>query len=126
MGNHKSREINSSTEKRPVLLDVGKKEKTVALRAPVRSRVWRNAYTLPNGKCYIENNCYCCGVLITFENWHAGHIVAQSKGGSNLPENIRPVCASCNLSMGAMDMREFVRVCGFFDSRLALEFNIRK
>jgi hypothetical protein len=40
--------------------------------------------------------------------WHAGHVVAESKGGgpTNV-QNLRPVCISCNMSMGSKNMMEF-------------------
>lgn len=38
---------------------------------------------------------------------HLDHVIPLSRGGSNLPANIRPTCAKCNLSKGAKRLREW-------------------
>lgn len=55
-----------------------------------------------------ETLCLCCKFnTITQMNWECGHIVAESCGGSNDIENLRPICRHCNNDMGAENMREF-------------------
>jgi len=39
--------------------------------------------------------------------FHCGHIVSHANGGSMHIDNLRPICASCNLSMGTQNMNEF-------------------
>jgi 5-methylcytosine-specific restriction endonuclease McrA len=53
--------------------------------------------------------CYCCGEneIDPFE-FEAGHIISDSVGGLITVENLRPVCPSCNGSMGNQNMRDFV------------------
>lgn len=59
-----------------------------------------------------EGACFCCRKsLEIFDDWHAGHIVAQANGGPDTAANLRPVCASCNLSMGTENMDEFKARC---------------
>lgn len=41
--------------------------------------------------------------------FHCGHVVAQSKGGSFNISNLRPICAVCNNSIYTHDMRDFAR-----------------
>lgn len=41
-----------------------------------------------------------------------GHVVAVTNGGADAVDNLRVVCRTCNRSMGAMDMHEFVRQLG--------------
>ena len=36
----------------------------------------------------------------TLKRWHADHIVSHSNNGTDTAINLRPVCGSCNLSMG--------------------------
>lgn len=57
-----------------------------------------------------EGKCACCGTDIHKTKrggWEAGHIVPFSKGGSNEPENLIPICKKCNGECGDMDLREF-------------------
>lgn len=46
--------------------------------------------------------------MITPFEYHAGHIVSEANGGEVTVENIRPICAACNLSMGQRNMDEFI------------------
>lgn len=48
------------------------------------------------GKCLTT----WCPNIITVFDFHAGHDIPESKGGSISPENLFPICARCNLSMG--------------------------
>ena len=46
-------------------------------------------------KCYIH---WCRNDIDVF-NFHVGHNIPESKEGSLSLENLRPICARCNLSM---------------------------
>jgi hypothetical protein len=53
-------------------------------------------------------SCFCCGSSIhKSENYHACHLIAHKRGGSDCLPNLRPGCRDCNLSMGTQDMREY-------------------
>lgn len=53
--------------------------------------------------------CLCCGMTdITQLSFHCGHIVAESCGGELTLENLRPICQSCNSSMGTQNMIEYM------------------
>ena len=47
-------------------------------------------------KCHVK---WCKNDIDVF-NYHVGHNVPESKGGDTVIENLRPICARCNLSMG--------------------------
>ena len=69
----------------------------------IRGEVWKR---------YIGNSvtgpCYCCKrELDVFDSWAAGHVVARFHGGSNTVSNLRPICISCNTSMGTENLYEF-------------------
>ena len=49
----------------------------------------------------------CMDRFITQMNFHCGHIVAESKGGQTNIDNLMPICATCNMSMGTMNLIEF-------------------
>lgn len=70
-----------------------------------RRLVWENT----NGKIY-EAPCFikrCNQILCCMGDWHAGHNKARVDGGSNSIENIRPICAECNASMGTMSIDDY-------------------
>jgi hypothetical protein len=55
-----------------------------------------------------KTSCLCCKTnYITQHNFHCGHVVAEANGGKVQIENLRPICAVCNNSMGTMNMKEF-------------------
>ena len=55
-------------------------------------------------------HCICCNnAVIKVENFHAGHIVAESMGGETNQNNLLPICATCNTSMGSTHMNDFVK-----------------
>jgi hypothetical protein len=68
----------------------------------LRNKVW----TTFVGTKY-DGNCYSCQSPIDINSFHAGHIIPESKGGQNVLSNLRPVCASCNLSCGVHNLDEF-------------------
>lgn len=52
--------------------------------------------------------CLCCNhVYIRQIEFHCGHVIAEANGGSTNVENLRPICAQCNLSMGTTNMENF-------------------
>ena len=63
----------------------------------IREQVWLRSF----GKVY-EDPCYVhwCENIINVFDFHVGHDVPESKGGSLDINNLKPICARCNLSMG--------------------------
>jgi 5-methylcytosine-specific restriction endonuclease McrA len=52
--------------------------------------------------------CLCCRhEEIRQIEFHCGHIISEVMGGQTNVNNLRPICAQCNLSMGSMNMNEF-------------------
>lgn len=68
----------------------------------LRIKVWENEF----GQSYF-GKCYCCKTRIDVHNWHCGHLVAEARGGLLKEQNLRPICAMCNLSAGTRNMDEF-------------------
>ena len=62
----------------------------------VREQTWLNTV----GKKY-ESKCYvswCKNTMNVFD-FHVGHDIPESKGGTLDIGNLKPICARCNLSM---------------------------
>ncbi|MDX2275050.1 MAG: HNH endonuclease signature motif containing protein [Hyphomonadaceae bacterium] len=51
------------------------------------------------GECQLRLKC--SGEKVGWENWHADHKLAHSRGGKTTVENGQIACAACNLSKGA-------------------------
>jgi 5-methylcytosine-specific restriction endonuclease McrA len=69
----------------------------------IRNKVWRKycGNTL-------DSKCFCCHHHLSYECWEAGHVIPESKGGHTCVDNLRPICLSCNRSMGTQNMIEFM------------------
>jgi 5-methylcytosine-specific restriction endonuclease McrA len=71
---------------------------------PVKNQLWRKHF---GDK--LKGSCYCCKIeLDALEGWEAGHIQAAARGGSDKVENLRPICSTCNKSMGTDNMDDFM------------------
>lgn len=72
------------------------KEKANIPRA-LREQVWITyAGRVFQRKCLVQ---WCQNTMTVFD-FHVGHDIPESRGGSLDIENLRPICARCNLSMG--------------------------
>jgi len=111
---HKSKSVRKlrdylEGQSMPVSTPVEEKIEEIRKSIPkkIRAEVWKNHFGRST-----DGFCVCCrcslGIL---DEWHAGHIIAHAKGGLDNAENLRPVCASCNRSMGTESMSSFVARC---------------
>ncbi len=56
-----------------------------------------------------QTKCLCCKITdIEQFNFSCGHVIPESKGGTLNVENLRPICSSCNSSMGNENMFKFM------------------
>jgi hypothetical protein len=70
--------------------------------------VWNKYVGLDKG----EAECFVCHAFKIYQmSFHCGHVVAKSQGGANTVENLRPICQSCNSSMGSVHMQDFKQMC---------------
>ena len=66
------------------------------------------------GKDVATHACLCCEKTeIRMNSFHCGHVVSEADGGLTEPDNLRPICADCNLSMGRENFNVFKARCGF-------------
>jgi 5-methylcytosine-specific restriction endonuclease McrA len=71
--------------------------KKATIPKALREQVWvvYNASKY-NSKCGVR---WCSNIITPF-NFEVGHNIPESKGGTLEIDNLRPICASCNRSMG--------------------------
>jgi len=73
------------------------KKRKAKIPAAVQEAIWITKMgRVFEGKCLTT----WCPNIITVFDFHAGHDIPESKGGSIDPKNLFPICARCNLSMG--------------------------
>ena len=83
--------------------------KRKAIPHAVRHHIWLRDYGNIS-----EGVCVCCGLNKVIETTaEAGHIKAFSQGGADTPDNLRMICRSCNLDMGAENMDDYMREHNF-------------
>jgi len=82
-----------------------KKEKRPSIPKKIRQLVWNTHIGESTGMA----KCLCCNEKdISQMEFHCGHIISYYNGGADSVENMRPICASCNLSMGSENMNTFI------------------
>jgi len=74
-----------------------KRVRKAKIPVAIREQTWLTYF----GKCY-KHKCYVwwCKNTIDVFNFHVGHNVPESVGGSLDISNLRPICSRCNQSMG--------------------------
>jgi len=93
--------------------DKNKKSKVKKQNIPkhIRDLVW-NHYI---GCDIPKHRCLCCKkIIIESRNFHVGHVLSENNGGTLEIGNLRPICSSCNLSMGTENMIDFVKKYGLY------------
>ena len=87
------------------------KKKKQSIPKNVRIIIW-NHYI---GEDIIKHKCLCCKkVTISNTNFEVGHVLSEKNGGSHEINNLRPICFSCNHSMGPENMVDFVVKYGLY------------
>lgn len=79
------------------------KPKRKAIPKAVKDSVWDTTFGASKG----IGKCYVCDSEINSKCFDCGHIIAVSNGGDNSKDNLKPICSTCNKSMGTKNMEEF-------------------
>lgn len=104
----KCKQMNKSSE------DYEKKQVSKRLK----DSVWDEYIGVDNG----SGKCLCCGITkIAQTNFHCGHYISRKNGGRTSLENMRPICAGCNLSMSSTNMDIFMQNNGFSEEKLLFD-----
>lgn len=52
--------------------------------------------------------CIYCGWVGLLHHFEVDHIIPLSRGGSNLPQNLRWICSGCNRQKSQMTHEEYI------------------
>ncbi len=98
--------VEPPTKRRP---DGSQATKTGSIPQSIRKMVWGHYIGYKHGVA----KCWCCNEkeISQFE-FECGHVDAKSKGGPDTVTNLRPICGTCNRSMGNQNMFEFQKKHG--------------
>tara|TARA_B100001758_G_C18400272_1_gene608556 strand:- start:765 stop:1826 length:1062 start_codon:yes stop_codon:yes gene_type:complete len=69
------------------------------LRKKVFNRDW--------GKVSNIGECFVCTKMLDRDIAQMGHVIAEHMGGPTNEENLKPICSTCNQSMGTQNMLDF-------------------
>jgi len=86
----------------PSSIETNMSKERKSIPQSVRKELWINHF----GERY-EGKCFVCKIKITKEEFEAGHVIAYAEGGSDTLDNLRPICKTCNRSMGTQNLLEF-------------------
>jgi hypothetical protein len=90
--------------------DKEKKVKKPKEKIPVsvKNTLWSQHF--PN---VLEGKCKCCQTeVISRNNFDCGHIISEKEGGKIHLDNLKPICRSCNSSMGTQNMTDYMKKYG--------------
>jgi 5-methylcytosine-specific restriction endonuclease McrA len=77
----------------------------------VKTEVWNTHI----GDDIMKHKCLCCKkVTIKNTDFVVGHVISEANGGNLNISNLRPICSSCNYSMGTINMEEYVKTYGYY------------
>jgi hypothetical protein len=62
--------------------------------------------------------CFVCSHEIHISQFECGHVISHANGGAITVENLRPICGSCNKSMGARNLIDYK--AEFFSGRTSV------
>lgn len=75
----------------------------------IRFDVWKTRF----GNNMESRKCPCCNLNeLSLTNFDCGHIISAKNGGNICPENLIPICGSCNNSIGSCNMNDFAKSSG--------------
>ncbi len=102
--NIKEEKLNIKEDKLNIKEDKSNnKRKNISIT--LKRRVW-DTYI---GRYIGIAKCLCCNLTeIDQLNFNCGHVISHYDGGDISIDNLRPICQSCNSSMGSMNMNDFI------------------
>jgi hypothetical protein len=90
------------------ILTTKKKKTKEKIPLPVKHALWAKYF----GDT-MSGICHCCKTTpIHSTNFDCGHILSEKFGGSVHLDNLKPICRTCNSSMGTQNMDDYMEKYG--------------
>ena len=87
-----------------------KKIKKKTIPPSLKIKVWNKHIGDEIGK----SKCLCCNVIDIYQaSFSCGHIISEHCGGELKLNNLKPICSSCNSSMGTKNMDDYIKEFGY-------------
>ena len=111
-------EVETKTKSKKEILIISESDKVKNIKiikkksipAALKRKVWNKWIGSEIGK----TKCLCCNLSdIEQLSFNCGHIISEAKGGELKVNNLKPICQSCNSSMGTNNMNEYIKKYGF-------------
>jgi len=69
-----------------------------------------------------KGDCYCCNIteINLGGNFECGHVQSIFEGGSDELINLRPICSSCNKSMGTENLYKYMKI-NYYDNYIKIK-----
>ncbi len=87
---------------------IEKKSKIKKIKRAIPKQLRKDIWNKYVGEDKGTINCLVCNrEKISQMGFIVGHVIAESQGGKNTIDNLRPICSGCNLSMATRNMMEY-------------------
>ncbi len=86
----------------PSEIDIKPSYNRKSIPKSLRKELWNNYF----GDRY-KGKCYVCKNRIFKKDFECGHVKAYINGGETSIPNLRPICKTCNRSMGTQNLEDF-------------------
>ena len=107
-------EIKQLQTEKMILEEKLKKPQRTKSKQPIPKAVRLKVWTTYIGMNQASGRCFCCQhKVIDQQDFQCGHIESESMGGDVSVQNLRPICGTCNGSMGTKNMFTFMKKYGF-------------
>ena len=105
---------------------IEKKSKIKKIKRAIPKQLRKDLWNKYVGENIGATNCLVCNrEKISQMGFVVGHILAESHGGKNTIDNLRPICSGCNLSMATRNMMEYTEEY-YPENILRLELGVKQ
>jgi hypothetical protein len=105
------KEIDKKKIKKTIKKEIDEKKiKKKTIPPSLKIKVWNKHIGDEIGK----TKCLCCKLQDIYQaSFSCGHIISEHFGGELKLNNLKPICSSCNSSMGTKNMDDYIKEYGF-------------